>query len=256
MKLSLWQQFSSNHSASFRLVGQFESEVAAQQATRKLESMLNELDIWWQAIDLNNRETIYLELLEKRSWPPPEMEWQTAYNLKQSYLLLDWWVEHHSSKDFVRTIRDLLILDPGSTWSDPEMFVEILEQWGGKIHYESSALENHLFLRLDCTLRDAFTASTLWQQIEQTTNNVGKHAIRVPNLRYTYGYAELEGNTICFRDVTLQPDFFLEGWSTNTSFQTQFETLLKFVESFQPLVIAYKFYQTEPYPFDIPEEPK
>jgi hypothetical protein len=46
MKLSLWQQFSSNHSGSYTIVGAFDTPEVAQNAHRVIQQMMREIDTW------------------------------------------------------------------------------------------------------------------------------------------------------------------------------------------------------------------
>jgi uncharacterized lipoprotein YehR (DUF1307 family) len=46
MKLSIWQQFSSNHSANFTTVGQFESAEWAQEALKEVQEIIQNI-AWW-----------------------------------------------------------------------------------------------------------------------------------------------------------------------------------------------------------------
>lgn len=43
MKLSLWQQFSSNHSAGFSLIGQFKTAEEATQAVAVIRGILEKI---------------------------------------------------------------------------------------------------------------------------------------------------------------------------------------------------------------------
>lgn len=47
MKLTLWQQFSSNHSSSFTVVGTFESPQKAQSAATQLNALFKEVFRWY-----------------------------------------------------------------------------------------------------------------------------------------------------------------------------------------------------------------
>jgi hypothetical protein len=47
MRLSLWQQFSSNHSASFTVVGQFANEEKAADAERTLKTLFEDIQAAW-----------------------------------------------------------------------------------------------------------------------------------------------------------------------------------------------------------------
>jgi hypothetical protein len=46
MRVSIWQQFSSNHSGHFWVVGTFKTVEDAQKAYDELRAMLTEIDRW------------------------------------------------------------------------------------------------------------------------------------------------------------------------------------------------------------------
>jgi hypothetical protein len=50
MKISVWQQFSSNHSTGFTVVGKFSSPEAAQKAEVDLDKVLGQIEKWWQGL--------------------------------------------------------------------------------------------------------------------------------------------------------------------------------------------------------------
>ena len=48
MRISIWQQFSSNHSSSFTIIGTFENSEAAQRAAIEFRAILEKIVGWYQ----------------------------------------------------------------------------------------------------------------------------------------------------------------------------------------------------------------
>src|SRR4051794_26197451 len=71
MRISIWQQFSSNHSSNFMLVGEFISTEAATNAANVLRQIAQSIDRWYL-----DHEEVRERLLEDRLEVPTEVELQ------------------------------------------------------------------------------------------------------------------------------------------------------------------------------------
>jgi|GEM_PF-5023586 len=174
MKLSIWQQFSSNHSASYTVVGMFESVEKAQQARDKLIQIHEENAKWYRD---NDR---YPMSLKQPSPVEEKYAKQYGFDWKEE---LDWAWYHpekaieHFDKLVIVTTRSV------DTWQTGHQFVNLLSAMGASTYRDvyagrdpdypegdwghSGTFHSHFVIELHCTtandtkaqhIHDFFTA--------------------------------------------------------------------------------------------------
>jgi hypothetical protein len=86
MRISIWQQFASNHSASFTVVGEFQDAQSANSAAEVFRTVAKSIDDWYTA-----NETIREAVIDKRQEAPTPAELQVceAYGITCERAL-DW----------------------------------------------------------------------------------------------------------------------------------------------------------------------
>src|SRR5579871_721435 len=89
MKVSIWQQFSSNHSGAYFVVGVFASDGEARRAENELKDILRTIDAWHRAnphAAENNDGTLF----------PPEREAAEKYHAEWLHAI-DWtnWADYY-----------------------------------------------------------------------------------------------------------------------------------------------------------------
>jgi hypothetical protein len=154
MRLSLWQQFSSNHSAYFTVVGTFESTEKANAAAAELRRILGTIDEWhYQHPGRLNQDG-----LEPTS---PEVEFAQQYGVEWT----DAPVWFYDSS--VPVLDKSVILSSGETWSAPTPFIGILKKLGGAVVYSIEADEPlaQFSVKITCTPSDEAIASQLAERI-------------------------------------------------------------------------------------------
>jgi hypothetical protein len=169
MKLSIWQQFSSNHSGSFSVVGKFKSGQEAQTAAQKLLADIEKIGAW--------HEEHPGEYDFQGPPHPPEQEIIDRYQL-------NWDEEFGFGEDALASIdiiifENLLLLEIAETRSN--MQHEVLKQWVEKLGATNagmlSELEgeqmNYLQIHLSFDAPDETTAA----DIEEKTSTSLKAAI-------------------------------------------------------------------------------
>lgn len=156
MRVSIWQQFSSNHSAGFTVVGTFESAEKASEVATKLSTLFKSIHEWHEQhpghVDAGNVDPI-----------PPEVEFAQQYSVEWDYAV-DWCYEDDSP---VPVLDNSLILSPGETWTMPIQFITVLKQLGGTVVYDLDAGETlaEFRVKLICSAPDEDTASTIASRI-------------------------------------------------------------------------------------------
>src|SRR5690349_18626426 len=89
MRVTLWQQFSSNHSSHFTVVGEFPTPEAAQEAAQRLRAFFDEINAWFEKpenVSLKERRD------EGQLWAmsQPEREVSQQYGIAWPEYTLDW----------------------------------------------------------------------------------------------------------------------------------------------------------------------
>jgi hypothetical protein len=141
MRVSIWQQFSSNHSAHFTVVGTFFSAAEANTAAEKIRAILRELEAWWDA--LTPEEQLHWDNQLEAGRPTPieqeignrfQVEWPNGIN----WFSYQTWdhnqlpVHVHEESVFVRTPH---LYD----WYCPKPFDQLLQIFGAQVAMKTEA---------------------------------------------------------------------------------------------------------------------
>src|SRR5258707_909393 len=161
MRVSIWQQFSSNHSADFTVVGQFVSPERAEQVAEELRHILQTIGAWWEQIgDWKAKAAVDQQLRRKGDLTPPEKMFQAKYGVgwtsypgdNKSYPLD--WATFQGAAEGVQVYRNVVFVSPpGNTWAGAKPFDAILKALGGGV---ASDVEDDDFIELVVTI--SFTA--------------------------------------------------------------------------------------------------
>lgn len=162
MKLSIWQQFSSNHSSSFTVVGEFATRIEAEKAADKIREILQglddwhtqheeEMDDWWRSGDWANDPSPF----EKDLAAQYNIEWRGA---------IDWFREAN-----VRIVLDrLLYITPGSRpEADGQPFDQLINRLGGKGYHEGNVYGDDtgwILFNLTCQTPDESIATEIYKR--------------------------------------------------------------------------------------------
>lgn len=133
MKLSIWQQFSSNHNGFFWVVGTFDTVEDAQKAYNEIRDMLYAINNW----HLENPEGSEKAFLSGNNEPLPiEKEFAQKYNVEWPRTI-DWtnWpnlAEIMINEAISITGRTVEIETPDQTWMGIQPFEGILARLGAE----------------------------------------------------------------------------------------------------------------------------
>lgn len=235
MHYTLWQQFSSNHSANFTLVGRFATARKAQTVGKEIRTFLRTLGAYWDetgGLEYDDEEGEYSEELT-----PPEEEFQAKYNLTTYETALDWCQSEGTADDVLHVYRDFVVLIPDNeTWNETAPFAEFIEKRGG-VPLSTSGMEvGSLLFRLHAIFASEVQATDAWNQIEQETDIAGTPTFRISSLPFVTGNVSRDDATIRFDDVDV---LWPEGYPG-------LKALFDFVEAFPDVSITYEFYQSMP----------
>jgi hypothetical protein len=160
MRLSLWQQFSSNHSGSFAVVGRFATEEEAKVAAEKLAEIVRRIDEWFEnppneAAYQNDSDALtHVEEVIRKEYVSNGWDYQG----------IEWYGQHGPIHQIGRDIYFCVI----ETWGTPEPISSLLAKLGGQSYeqLEFDAPITTVVIRLTCEFADAQTAEQVTTHIE------------------------------------------------------------------------------------------
>jgi hypothetical protein len=152
MKLSIWQQFSSNHSADFTIVGTFDSASSAEDASELIRDALRRIIDWYGQNEPVRKQVLNLARLEPT---PVEQEIANQYGFKQA-MILDYlantkyneaMVYVYQNHVFVTNARVPVGLEPG-------LFDQLMEKLGAAVGIEVEGADP-ITVNITCQVPDA-----------------------------------------------------------------------------------------------------
>ncbi len=249
MKLSIWRQFSSNHSANFMVVGEFESAEWAEVVADELRLMLADISAWWSRFgDWEDRSRIEDAVKESGGLCPPEIKYKAQFGVekwgKGSGGVSDW-MQSPRASEAISTFGNLVIVNPESdTWMGPPPFVEILRNLGGKnIVAECENYDDTYFaVNLTCVTPEA---QTIMGEV-RTEDRHGTKLITLPGLKITRGEILRDGAKIQLKHYQLHGVYYNhvvpKGQpSQKWTFQEELTRLLNYLKSRSCEEIEYSF---------------
>lgn len=227
MKLSIWQQFSSNHSSSCFIVGQFESEEKAEQVEQEMRTMLQSIVDWWKQFPESEQDTIANDLIAARELTPPEQAYKEKYGLDDwtSTIILDW-VQDQRALEALHRVGTLVsinqIASSISSWDGITPFDTIFQNMGGKIMMDAEEGDMPLKINFQDTATDEQAAQNIMAQAQQQLEN-DIWTIALPGNHRTQGEIDVEGREIILTGYRFQA---ASGLYVNSSFEKDVQQLI------------------------------
>jgi hypothetical protein len=175
MRLSIWQQFSSNHSGWFSVVGTFETVEQAQSSYEEIRQMLFSIDQWHR----EHKEESSAQRAGSTEPVPPEAEFAKQYQVRWP-ATIDWtnWANYDlednpvyagvdARKSAERLIdnavsilgRTVSIGSPDQTWMTKQPFEDLLAHFGAETTgYDMDTIESEAFEVVETHPHLMFTA--------------------------------------------------------------------------------------------------
>lgn len=205
MKLSIWQQFSSNHSGDYHIVGEFNSVDQAIETAATLRRLLREIDTW-NGEHSNEWKLRVPNPVEQRIASEYGFDWKES---------LDWlfpqtrnyYVEwaRQEPEEHVEQWERLVIVNAfiGETWETGHQFANLFRALRAKaysdvsIGYESETnaeVYSNLVFHLTITSPDSAVHDRIHKEVEyQSTHRKleGHYPYAIPWIHLSDGYASL-----------------------------------------------------------------
>jgi hypothetical protein len=179
MKVSIWQQFSSNHSTRHLIVGKFQTAQNATDAGERLHKVILQIWEWYNA---HPEEQEFIS--ESLGHPATEAEQLVAQEYNIAFPEgIDWIAAEDESNIFdssITTFENHLFL--GERWDSMtaiEPFAELVKKLGGELIYPREARQL-LYVNLNATAPDEPTAEFIHYQAERfITKNRGGRSVNM-----------------------------------------------------------------------------
>src|SRR5579859_2601725 len=134
MLITIWQQFSSNHSASFEIVGKFRTEQEAHAAADELRQIVERMVRWWKENEAEDWE----HNLKRNEITPIEQQIRDEYGIEWAGNSLIWDQKHHKLP--IDVVGRYMFVSNWYGWeagTGPRPFTDLLEAFGGYITFEA-----------------------------------------------------------------------------------------------------------------------
>jgi hypothetical protein len=162
VKLSLWQQFSSNHSGHFTVVGSFPSEAEAITAEEQFHTLFQAI-LAWKAIPENKASIEEQERISySSSATPPEVDIAQKYSIEKPSQTIDW-LDSDLDENLFRIGADVLVNVEFETWQSPTLVQSLITALGGIL---KTQIRDHTYLtlHLTCFFPDEASAQAILQE--------------------------------------------------------------------------------------------
>jgi hypothetical protein len=194
MHVSIWHQFSSNHSADFTIVGTFQTPDDAQTAAADLLHILTTISAWYR----DHKRTLSGSHLVPC---PPELHFAQHYNIDWGDHGIDW-ITAGREPESIHTFDTLVIVENiGGTYTGVSPFDRLLRRMGASIVYEQENLDLALYVNVTCIAPNASTAERL-VSLAQAALTEEDRTKAMPGIDYLGdGIFERDGQRVSFRDL-------------------------------------------------------
>lgn len=157
MKLSLWQQFSSNHSASFTVVGKFADAQKAADAEHTLKSLFEDIKVYWAT-------NTHLEPMPP-SWA--ELEASQTYDIKWDESFD--WLSESLDKHLLRFDQYVFVMNTFETHQRYDTMEALMGKLADATYVERSewSPDTLILMEAKCTAPSEQIASQIIAEIRQ-----------------------------------------------------------------------------------------
>jgi hypothetical protein len=169
MRISIWQQFSSNHSASYTVVGKFSDPASAQNAAQELNNILQQLKSWWDKQLAASTAMEWHDIFETGGMTPLEEAFSQHYDVDWKGINWYYWKWGDETNIPVVTLNEFVFVRSPHyhIWYGPQPFDGLLKRLGGEVWVESSESRSHADTGIDLLIESDAPDETIAQKIEE-----------------------------------------------------------------------------------------
>jgi hypothetical protein len=170
MYIAIWSEFSSNHSASFTVVGNFATPQSADVAAAQVRTYLQEIYNWYN--DPSNAEAVKKRkenAEEAYQYTPLEIAMKDHYQVGDYFIPVDW-IEG-GVEEAVHTFENhVFVENTQDTWSGYPPFPELLTKLGAVSVLVSDEYTPSIVVNIRCKTADPHIVEQIRQSIEAWQN--------------------------------------------------------------------------------------
>ena len=156
MRISIWQQCSSNHSSSFTIVGEFKTDEDANAAYQTWYELITSVTDWWKQRDQS------LHWDRKQGPSEPEIAFSEKYGIDWQGQAIDWFgLPDELAKVLYKVGNHVFVSVEFETWQPPTLAENIMVRLGGKTIKQTSE-DIELIVNLTCTAPDKTALDTVY----------------------------------------------------------------------------------------------
>jgi hypothetical protein len=173
MRLTLWQQFSSNHSADFTVVGTFESRDAAQKAGDELQDILHRIEVGRDGFDVEPSRELGHRVIESTNLTKIEKQLSKDYEVDWPFTLAAYFNKWYPWENAVQVFDKMIFVNtpPVQILFCPQPFEQLMTRLGGQAAVQVSESQTYpdtaLLLDIICTLHDEAAAQALYERFSK-----------------------------------------------------------------------------------------
>jgi len=192
MKLSLWQQFSGNHSSSFTVIGEFPTHEDAVRAAAEIQRILERLEEWHSAHEDDPEMYHWWNGAEWTTRPAP-IEEQLAQEYNINWRSGVTWFNNAT----IEIVMDRLVfVQPiGQADADGHPFDQIMTSLGGKGYHDGNEVGDQtaiILFDVTCRAPDTDTAIELQETYDMFTQRVEREGRNLHFVRWRYREANTD----------------------------------------------------------------
>ena len=163
MKVLVWEQFSSNHSANFTIVGTFDSASTAQKVANTLRDDIRRIIDWYSHNESYRHQVLNLETPNPT---PVEKDIATRYGINHEQVI-DFLANSRYHDDMVKVFKNHVFVSNGNveTFTGPSLFDQLMMKLGADIALEVEGAEAAL-VDISCEVPNEKLGKEVMQQAD------------------------------------------------------------------------------------------
>lgn len=168
MRISVWQQFSSNHSASFTVIGVFEDPTIAQTAAETIRGAVQQITDWYAEHEVE-RDAVVRESVS----PPTQAELQVCEQFDITcQWAVDWLADCGLDEGHINhfyqfvTVSNVAETGGCETWSGADLFESLMEKLASYVFIREATVGREIVVDISCSLPANFDGHMIVQLLE------------------------------------------------------------------------------------------
>lgn len=186
MRLSIWQQFSSNHSSVYRIVGTFGSPAEAEEAAKTIRHILDQIVVWHNHYHAQTGEIFGVDQMHPVPATPLEVDIGRQFGMEWVEGI-DWLSEVMDVFSRVQVLDKWIFLDSGMTWQQTPVLDELLARLGSHTVVVGQSDRTKILFDIHAVAADEASAQVILKEVGGYLYRVSKKSYRIDIPWILYG---------------------------------------------------------------------